>query len=277
MPREPATPEPAGRASGPIPGLPNLRDLGGWPTADGRTTRPGVIYRSADLTGLTADDLDLFRDLDIRTIYDLRSANERSERPDPTIPGVRQVDLDVLADAERTLTASIGAFFTDPKVVAEAAERFSRDAVLDRIQGTYRDLVSMSSARTAYRGFFLGLLGDDPAPAVVHCTAGKDRTGWAAASFLALMGVSRDDIDADYLLTNERLLPALGYVFDEFAAAGGDPDLLRPVLGVEPAYLDAAFGEVAERYGDIGGYFADGLGIGADEQNRLREMYLDRR
>lgn len=264
-------------ANGPIPGLPNLRDLGGFPAADGRTTRPGMLYRSADLTGLRPADIDEFRGLGIRTIYDLRSANERNERPDPAFPGVRQVDLDVLADVERTITANLGDFFSDPAVVAEASERFAPDAVRDRVRGTYRDLVSMPSARTAYRGFYLGLLEANSAPAVVHCTAGKDRTGWAAASFLALMGVARDDIYADYLLTNDTLLPALGYVFDQFASAGGDPDLLLPILGVRDEFLDAAFAEVWDRHGDIGGYFSDGLGIDDGAQQRLRELYLERR
>ena len=150
----------------------------------------------------------------------------------------------------------------------------SEGKAIDLMAGTYRKFITMDSAHAAYRRFYQGLLGEDSGPALFHCTTGKDRTGWAAASFLSLMGVDRDDVYRDYLETNERLLPALAPIFDKFTAAGGDAELLRPILGVQQQYLDAAFDQVDTTYGSLEAYFATGLGIDDAAQERLRASYL---
>ncbi len=261
-------------AASPVPTLPNLRDLGGWTTADGRAVAPGRLYRSTDFSAMATADLPRLEALGLRTIYDLRSATERKALPDPQLDDVIDIHLDVLADAAMAIPANIGAFLSDPKTVAMASQELSDGKARELIARTYRDLVSLPSAGRAYREFYRGLLGEHPRPALFHCTTGKDRTGWAAASFLTLMGVAKDDVYHDYLLTNERLIPALKPIFDDFAAAGGDPDLLIPVLGVDAAYLDAAFAEVDSTHGGIEGYLADSLGIGAAEQEQLRERFL---
>lgn len=233
------------------------------------------MFRSTDLNHLDGDDLAALERLGLRTVYDLRTLAERTAEPDARIPSVTEVVLDVLADAAAALPANLVTIFTDPAQVAKAGKYLEDGEALALISGTYRELITLPSATTSYRRFFRGLLGEDDTPALFHCTTGKDRTGWAAASFLSLMGVSRDDVFRDYLLTNEQLLPALKPVFDAFAAAGGNPDDLRPVLGVERKYLEAAFDEVEQRFGGIDSYFADGLGIGSDEQDGLRLKYLD--
>jgi protein-tyrosine phosphatase len=138
----------------------------------------------------------------------------------------------------------------------------------------YREIVSLPSALAAYRRMFTELLDDKHRPALFHCTTGKDRTGWAAAATLTLLGVSKDDVIADFLITNRDLLPALKPYFDRFASAGGDPALLSPVLGVEPSYLRAAFDEMHSRFGTIEAYFSQGLGIDADGQQSLHTILV---
>lgn len=259
-----------------IPELPNLRDLGGWEGVGGGKVRFGRLYRSTDFRALTADKQPLLAPLGLRTIYDLRSVSERELLPDPVLEGVADVPLDVLADVVSSYAGDTGKILSDPTALFAAVKQLdTHPSALITVMGeTYRSIVSSTSAIAAYRRFYLGLLGEDHAPALFHCTTGKDRTGWAAASFLTLMGVARDDVYADYLLTNERLVPALKPLFDEFAAAGGDPDDLLPVLGVNRAYLDAAFDEMSTTYGSITGYFTEGLGIDAAAQERLRESFL---
>jgi protein-tyrosine phosphatase len=132
-------------------------------------------------------------------------------------------------------------------------------------------------ARAGYWLLFTGLARSARRPALVHCTTGKDRTGWAAAALLMLLGVPDELVMREYLLTNEELVPALGPVLDRFRAGGGDPALLMPVLGVDRRYLGAALDEMAARFGTIEGYFADGLGIGADGQAALRDALVERR
>jgi protein-tyrosine phosphatase len=116
---------------------------------------------------------------------------------------------------------------------------------------------------------------DEHRPALFHCTTGKDRTGWAAASLLSLLGVSEEEVMREYLLTNEQLVPRLQPVLDQFKAAGGDPELLMPVVGVRREYLDAAFDEMHTRFGSLEGYFADGLGIDAAAQQELKAIFVE--
>ncbi|WP_349307268.1 tyrosine-protein phosphatase [Rhodococcus sp. IEGM 1379] len=128
-----------------------------------------------------------------------------------------------------------------------------------------------------YRSLFEGLAGRYPSPSLFHCTTGKDRTGWAAAALLSILGVDRSDIYHDYLLTNEQLIPALHPVFIKFEAAGGDPELLRYILGVEKESLDTAFDEMEKRYSNIEGYFADGLKVEESTVATLEERLLEPR
>ncbi|HEX6888113.1 MAG TPA: tyrosine-protein phosphatase, partial [Candidatus Nanopelagicales bacterium] len=95
-----------------------------------------------------------------------------------------------------------------------------------------------------------------------------------AAALLLLLGVPESDVLAEYLLTNEQLLPYLAPLFARFAAAGGDPEVLRPVLGVQPSYLRTALDLVHAEHGSIEGYFASALGLGDDLQRQLREVLL---
>ncbi|MYR07060.1 protein-tyrosine-phosphatase [Gordonia sp. SID5947] len=252
----------------------NLRDVGGWKTTDGRRVVTGRLFRSAALDKASESDRAYLAGLGIRTIYDLRSDAESDAEPDPVIDGVRGVRLDVLADAQSvSAPANLDKVLADPVTVAAANEKLADGSGVERMIEAYRELVNLPSALNSYRAMFRGLL--DGTPALFHCTAGKDRTGWAAAAFLTLMGVDRDGVYGDYLLTNDLFLPAIAPVFDGFEAAGGDPELLRPLLGVQEAYLDAAFAELDHRFGTIENYFADGLGVDADAQAGLRERFLD--
>lgn len=111
-------------------------------------------------------------------------------------------------------------------------------------------------------------------PALFHCTTGKDRTGWAAAALLTFLGVEANTVRDDYLRTNTDLIPALRPLFDRFEAAGGDPRLLEPVLGVRAEHLETAFSAVDEDYGSIEQYFTDGLGLEEETLEQLREALL---
>jgi protein-tyrosine phosphatase len=156
-----------------------------------------------------------------------------------------------------------------------AEEMLGEGKAVQLFEHGYREIVSLPSALAAYRTFFESIAADGNRPALFHCTTGKDRTGWAAAATLLLLGVSRGDVEYDYELTNRDLLPALKPVFEHFRAAGGDPHLLEPVLGVDPAYLRAAQDEMERRYGTIEGYFAEGLGIDEAGQLALRNALTE--
>lgn len=139
----------------------------------------------------------------------------------------------------------------------------------------YREIFSLPSARAAYHRLFSDLTQEEHRPALFHCTTGKDRTGWAAASLLMLLGVSDDLVMKEYLLTNTQLLPAEKPVIDRFQAQGGDPDVIRPVVGVAPQYLEAALDEMRKEFGTIEGYFTEGLKIDEGAQKALRAAFVE--
>ncbi|WP_137724645.1 tyrosine-protein phosphatase [Prescottella subtropica] len=256
-----------------IDSVPNLRDIGGYRTRDGGAVAAGRFYRSTDLSRVTVDDAPRIADLGLVTVFDLRTHAERVAAPDRLPASAREVALDVLADrATKAVPAQMKAFLEDPSIaVSMMGERPAHGYMLDN----YRDFVTMPSAVASYRTMFTDLADAGTLPALVHCTTGKDRTGWATASLLLLLGVDEDDVFHDYLLTNELLLPTFASAFDKFGAAGGDPEVLKDILGVRAEYLHAALTRMRETFGTIEGYFADGLGLDAARQQQIRAHLLD--
>ena len=142
---------------------------------------------------------------------------------------------------------------------------------------SYRQFVSLPSAKAEFRNLFLAVGDRSQLPALFHCTTGKDRTGWAAAAFLTLLGVPRDKVMEDYLRSNDYILPLYRQVIDGFVSAGGEERIPLAILGVRQEYLDAAFAEMETQYGTIENYFTEGLGIDAARQEALRDLYLGQR
>jgi protein-tyrosine phosphatase len=254
-----------------VASVPNLRDVGGWPTRDGSIVARGLAYRSVALGRVADEDLPAVRALGLRTVYDLRTAAERTAEPDRVPDGVTHVAADVLADSRDAAPAELIGLLSDP---AQAHELLGDGRAEALFVGAYREIVSLPSALAAYRELFTGLADASRRPALYHCTTGKDRTGWATAALLSLLGVDRTLVQREYLLTNEQLVPALEPIFARFEAAGGDRTELLPVLGVRASYLAASFAEMHDRFGAIERYFADGLGIDAEGQGELRHAFL---
>jgi len=255
-----------------IASVPNLRDLGGWPTRDGGYVRAGLLYRSIELDKLAGADMAAFAGLGIRSVYDLRTEAERTAQPDRLPPGTEYVVVDVLKDSVNAAPAQLFKVLADPQA---AEEMLGGGKGLALFESGYREIFSLPSARAAYHRLFSDLTREEHRPALVHCTTGKDRTGWAAASLLMLLGVSDDLVMKEYLLTNAQLLPAEKPLIEHFQAQGGDPDVLRPVVGVAPEYLEAALDEMRKEFGAIGGYFSEGLKIDEGAQKALRAAFVE--
>jgi protein-tyrosine phosphatase len=256
----------------PIGTVPNFRDLGGWSTPTGRV-RSGMLFRSAEFANLAGDDLTAFDRFGIRSVYDLRTADERAANPNTLPDGVEYVVLDILADATGAGPAQVLQALADADT---AKETLGDGKAVAMFEQAYRQIVSLPSALAGYKQFFLDVADSGHRPAVFHCTTGKDRTGWAAIAFLSLLGVSKDDIRKDYLLTNDQLLPSLKPFLDQIAAKGIDTSLLQPVVGVQGEYFDAALDEMTKRYGTIEGYFTDGLGLDEATMATIRSDYTEK-
>ncbi|WP_078701229.1 tyrosine-protein phosphatase [Aeromicrobium choanae] len=251
---------------------PNLRDLGGWPVRGGGTVRRGEVYRSAGLGRVTPEDLTVVTGLGLRAVYDLRTVAERDLHPDVLPIGVDAVALDVLADSSQNAAASIDELLGDPVAISAV---LADGRATDLLAEAYRDIVRLDSARHAYGELFTRLADGARRPALFHCTTGKDRTGWAAAVLLLLLGVDEEHVRADYLRTNDDLLPALQPMLDDFAGRGGDPELLLPVLGVRGEYLDAALAQLRTEHDSVEDYVRNGLGVAGSALDALRTGLID--
>jgi protein-tyrosine phosphatase len=270
--------EQAASVAAPTPGpnmgiasVPNLRDLGGYATEEGDVVSLGLVYRANQLSGITPEDMARLEELGLATAYDLRTAEEIEKRPDELPEGTTYVWLDVLADSPHAGPAQLEKLMSDPTV---ANEELGGGKIEQLFQGSYREFVSLPSAQREFARLFTELGDKDKLPAVFHCTTGKDRTGWATAAFLTLMGVPRDTVFEDYLRSNDYIIPKYQPAIDAFVQAGGEESIPHAILGVKREYLEAAFDEMAKTYGTIDNYFAEALGIDAGQQQALREMYL---
>lgn len=254
---------------------PNLRDIGGYITKKGVLVARGKVYRSNAFYAIDADNLIKLDKLQLKRDYDLRTPAEILAQPDILPAGVEYIQLDVMADADLIITpAQIEALLQNPKIASQKLG--GADGVEANFITLYRNFVSLASAQQSYRTLFLGLSESSKLPSVFHCTNGKDRTGWAAAALLTFLGVPKDEVFADYMRSNNYLLPMHQKEIDAFIAGGGDPGIPTALFGVKQKYLEASFEEMYRRYGTIEQYFLRGLKINEVLQKRLRQMYLGR-
>ncbi len=248
----------------------NLRDLGGLRADDGRLVATGQVFRCAALVDLPDDEVELIHRLGIRTVLDLRSERERLAAAGLALPGAEHVWLDVIGDTGEAGPATLAHTLRDP---ANGSKALGGGKAVEVFVRAYRDLVSSPQARTAYAGL-VRALDADAGPVLFHCTAGKDRTGWAAALVLSSLGVPRDAILADYLETNDAYVRSHAATFDEWESKGGDREVLAAVISARPEYLASAFAELDTTYGAIEDYLVDGLGLDAGVGARLRARLL---
>ena len=250
--------------------IPNLRDVGGGTTRSGRRVRTGLLYRSSGLDALAPADVDAIGRLGVRTVYDLRMVREQDAAPDRLPPGVRHVPADVLAGWTDGGPAQLFAWFANPAAARDGLAGGGAEALWVE---QYRAFVRLPGARAAYGTLFRDLATAGHRPALVHCATGKDRTGWAAATLQLLLDVPEEAVMEHFLESRRHLAPLVEPMLAAFAARGGDPELLEPILDVRPGYLEAAIAEVRDGYGSIERYFEDGMGVDAATQDALRAAF----
>ncbi len=227
----------------------NFRQVG---VRQGERTPLRHLYRSDHLGALDESDAQRIRALGITRVLDFRGVEERSA----AMCRLREVTVHSLP-IEPTIVQKLNELMA-------AGHRLTGPDVTAHMQDTYRGFVRHNTDRFAE--FFTHLLESNE-PTVFHCTAGKDRTGFAAALLLKAVGATDEEVMHDYLLTNERLeLP-------EVSRLGLPREAMEVLWRVQPAFLHAAFGEVDASYGSLEGYFREGLGLHERERERLRELY----
>lgn len=245
----------------------NLRDVGGAPVAGGGVVRDGVLFRSTQLASVSDGDRAALAELNLGLVVDLRTSYEVKLAPDVPM-AAEYVWLDVLQDSALASQASMDDIFSEPGRFAQILSDGTAESLMKQ---AYLDIVDLPSARAAY-GRWLRDLAQMRVPALVHCTNGKDRTGWAIALALMAVGVGEDAVLTDYLTTNDQYLPALEPIFAQVAEQGLDPALLEPVLGVREEYLQTAL----ERVAGLGGLdaYLGLLGVGDAQRQALADWLV---
>ncbi|TDH64168.1 tyrosine-protein phosphatase [Dankookia rubra] len=239
----------------PLEGASNLRDLGGWPVADGRRVRRGLIFRSATLANLTESDQARVASLGIRTVCDLRGVNEAALRPSRLPPSAERVHLPI--------EPSVGASLRDLMLRKES----TGEDVVSLLRRAYIDYLARFIA--VYRGLF-GLLLEPRRQAVLfHCSAGKDRTGVGAALVLTALGATRETVVADYRAT-DRI-----WRRDHSLPEGTPAGLANALLSTHPELLEETLDRAIAAHGGLDGLLQAGLGLDAPRLAALRTAYLE--
>lgn len=267
--------EPARRL--PLEGAVNFRDLGGYATADGRRVRWGVLYRSDALDTLTPADWALLDPSRISRITDFRAAAEAAKRPDrlPEALRERYVNLplddtparnnpEIAKQAEAAAAEFMGALkSTDDSKRVETINRLIVDYYYPQLP---------RKGALVYRQWMQGLLDDaQGASQIFHCTGGADRTGFAAAMLLLTLGVPKEAVISDYLLTNDFFLSTAAADFTKQKGLPQMPATYR----LQADFLEAAFRAAEADYGSIDNYIRIGLGIDDETRARLKARYLE--
>ena len=246
----------------PFEGVYNFRDMGGYEAAGGRKVKYGLLFRSAELTGMTEHDRELFQTLSIKTIFDYRDDGEAAQKPDPSFSGVNNVRVPAMQhETSMDMRELIRTDYFKKMTPETLAEMYAK-MVVDN--PSFKSLMKIFAA---------------PEHTVIlhHCAGGRDRTGIGSAYLLLALGVSRETIIEDYLISNQTLVPMyeqmkiqLGEVLsseeaDDFIAA----------LELRREFMEFVFAWIDENYGGTSAFLEQEFGLTAEKLKQLQAYYLE--
>ena len=247
----------------------NFRHVGGLQSAGGCILPSGLVFRSGHFAHMTATDIARLRQLAPSLIVDLRGPLERAKLPTPRLE-LHIAEIVTGPTAQPTGEPPHFQFLTDPDL--------TRSALRDRMQATYRSFMSDPVLLGTFSAAFDAFLRAS-GPVVVHCHAGKDRTGLFIGMFLHVLGIAGEDILADYLMSNQQ--DELDMRFEQTLALAREThgedvnqETLSFMMKAQEDYLAAAFSEATDLDGDIEGFMSRALGLTEVKRQALRQMYL---
>lgn len=270
-------------------GLSNVRDLGGMHTKEGHTIATGILFRSDQLFFATQADLETLATMNIRVVIDFRSGIEREEKPDPELDGAANLHLPIIRDVRAGITRDQQSNKGIMKMIMSG--QGTDPALIDAyMTNMYREFVTDPYANEQYARFVDTVIETLQAggSALWHCTAGKDRAGFATAILLETLGVARDDIMADYLQTNECLAGVtrqlVGMLSSQAFASGQAPlnehmlETMKIALAhffrADESFLASAYTAAEEQYGSFDAFLTQGLGVDKAKREELRRLCL---
>ncbi|MEH6552141.1 MAG: tyrosine-protein phosphatase [Pseudomonadales bacterium] len=246
---------------------PNFRDMGGYDAANSRHVKWGRLYRSGKLNKLSDQDVALMADLDIGVICDFRWHPEREREPTllPILNAPHVAALGISPGSMESFFGELVHSSATPEDMASFMVALNRDLALcyaEQYQSMLKHMLSLENKQL-----------------LIHCAAGKDRTGFGAAVILSALGVSREDIMTDYLLSNQYLpidreVESMIERYRDQFPQNFDPAVLRPMYEVRPEYLSAAFEEIDEKFDSVEEYLDRHLALSAKDLEKLRREFL---
>ena len=245
-----------------LDGTSNTRELGGYKTEDGRSLKWGVLYRSDKLSELTDADQEYLLQLGIKRVVDFRSSEEKQNEPDQLPSTLKYIEMPIEAD---------GAI--RPKVEAILKGDLNEDVGAILVE-TNKEFISDFSG--VYKGFIESLI-ENQEPTLFHCTAGKDRAGFAAALVLLAVGVPEKIVIEDYMKTNKYTEETIQDYINKinlYSLGSVDAEILRPLLGVEERFIRAALDEIKQKYGSVENFIRDELKIRDESIVELKNFLL---
>ncbi|MFI9004226.1 tyrosine-protein phosphatase [Streptomyces sp. NPDC053541] len=253
-----------------LTGVRNFRDVGGLPTVDGRSVRPGRLFRSGHLAHATTEDAHFLAGLGLHTVFDFRNeADRRIEGPDVELPGVRNVNIPLSDPADGK------EFWHMVRTgdLAQLRELLGDGKAAARMSASYRKMVVEKAPEHSR---VLHAMAEDSVPALMHCAAGKDRAGLAIAVSLLAVGVEREAIEEDYLKSGapHRRYKIQRSSTDPDAMAPEVMELLGPLFDARAEYLRAAFETIEQTWGSVDVYLTEGLRLAPATRERLRERLV---
>ena len=251
----------------PTEGIHNLRDYGGWTVPGGGRVKTGLLWRSGQHMQASDEDLDAFHGLGVRTIIDLRGVTERSKFP---CRRHEAFDADILAYDGETSSSP-------PHEGGGGAITMTAQVAYDRMIAVYTRMPVNQAMITMFSRYFEAL-DEREGASLVHCFAGKDRTGIAASLLLHVLGVHRDDVIGEYLRTNDaptkhvlerQSVPRMREVYK-----GIEDGAIYNLMNVHPEYIQTYFDVVEEGHGSLDTYLAQTLGVDEARKARLKAKFV---
>ena len=252
-------------------GVLNTRDLGGLQTEDGRKVRTGQIIRSGEIDDIDAAGLDTLDTLGVSTVIDLRTTLETTNPAEwPEGEGPDRYNFYLMEDDAQAIE-DMRAAIKSGTATAENTEALFYDAFAD-VPLEYTEEL---------RGVFDVLLAQpDDETVLLHCSGGKDRTGITTALVLSALGVTREDIEADFLMSNvqkqaDKKAVEIANKVNEANGTNMSAAAVWPSLGIRADHLTTFYDSVSESYGSVDGYLRDGIGLTDEDIEKLRDRYLE--
>ncbi len=257
--------------------LPNTRDLGGMKNKDGKVIKKHKLIRSGQLIKASARDLEILtKEYHLKQIIDFRSMSEKEENPDPTIAGVKYVYNPIMKEITKGITRDKKSDQDTVKmIILDMANDLKRaEAYMENI---YEELINDEYALAQYAKFLDLVLNNEEGATLWHCTAGKDRAGFATFLVLECLNVSKETIIEDYLLTNVYAQNDINNMINSIKKEYDFPlisEVVHALFGIKREYLEKVYDTIEKKYGTMQNFLFTKMGMNEEKIAKMQAIYL---